>query len=209
MNSFFKKLISSISATFLLFSLMGVVAVQAEDSTSQPYSELIMQGHENIYSDSNSERSTNISEPTVTITSEQQARDIYAPPCSASTWRPGAAGYSRSIQQYDSLTNTLQWGFEFTPLGISFFGPVVSVSGSGGSVSNTNLGYYRSLFGGSIYDVHTQASNYLFHGSIKNYNYIGGQAAALNSGDVITIDLNAISALPSKPTGQFSFSCKI
>ena len=66
-------------------------------------------------------------------------------------WRPGSSGYSRAMTQYSAVSNTMQWGFEFTPMGRSFFGPIVTVSGTGGSVTNTDLGYFRTLFGSSVY----------------------------------------------------------
>ncbi|MDR0269529.1 hypothetical protein [Paenibacillus sp.] len=99
-------------------------------------------------------------------------------------------------------------GFEFTPSGQSFFGPIVTVSGIGGSVTNTDLGYFRTLYGGQLYPPHTEANNYTFHGSISKYQYIGGQAN-FNSGDIVTIDMSALGSLQNNPAGMFSFSCKI
>jgi hypothetical protein len=49
----------------------------------------------------------------------------------------------------------------------------------------------------------------LFHGSISKYNYMGGQAASLNSGDVVTINLGAVGTAAHKPMGSFSISCKV
>ncbi|MCM3259892.1 hypothetical protein M3664_18985 [Paenibacillus lautus] len=124
-------------------------------------------------------------------------------------WRPGSSGYSRAMTQYSAVSNTMQWGFEFTPMGRSFFGPIVTVSGTGGSVTNTDLGYFRTLFGSSVYAPHVQSVDYLFHGSISKYNYMGGQAASLNSGDVVTINLGAVGTAAHKPMGSFSISCKV
>lgn len=194
MKVLYRKVLSSFLATVLLLSLGGIV--QAEGLTDQSYTEEV--GY-------NLKMSSNI---TVTPSEELTATSSSTPGCD-SNWRPGASGYSIAIMQVNPMTNTLQWGFAFTPQGKAYFGAIVAVTGAGGSVTNTNAGYFRTLFGPSIYATHTEANDYLFHGSISKYNYNGGQEASLKSGDVVTITLSAVGTAAIKPSGFFSISCQV
>ncbi|WP_106768036.1 hypothetical protein [Paenibacillus faecalis] len=198
MSSLYRKVISSFLAAVLLLNLWGIVTVQAEELTGQSYVEII--GEDLTLS------------PGITINSvkefEAARSSAYAPSCNTG-WRPGASGYSRTTTNYNPMTNSLQWGFELTPKGKAFFGPFVTVSGIGGSVSNPSLGYFRTLFGNSIYAPHNRANDYLFHGSITRYNYMGGQGARLNSGDIVEINLGAVGTAAHRPSGNFSITCQI
>ncbi|AJG79600.1 MULTISPECIES: hypothetical protein [Bacillus cereus group] len=84
---------------------------------------------------------------------------------------------------------SLMWGFNLTSTAKATPGPTVTVSMPTASVNERPLN--------PPYQPHTQSVAYNFHGSLKNYSYMGG-SYTLKKGDIV--NLNWLVTKNSNPT---------
>ncbi|SDK99669.1 hypothetical protein [Paenibacillus jilunlii] len=137
---------------------------------------------------------------TLTLPSVADARDPIKPACNSVEDRGTAI-----VSTNTSPTPILSWGINFTSLGATVYGSPITVSSIYGSVTKPDLSV-RIIPPGTIYAPHTFAWNYLFHGSISNYNY-GSSSSPLASGDIIHLRFDVDG--PTSVNSVIDIECRI
>lgn len=74
---------------------------------------------------------------------------------------------------------SLMWGFNLTSTTKELLGPIVTVSMPSATINDRPIN--------PPYAPHTESVTYNFHGSLKNYQYIGG-SYTLKKGDIVNLN---------------------
>lgn len=113
----------------------------------------------------------------------------------------GTWNHAVSAVQFQRATGgTLAWGFWFTTQAITILGPTVTVSMP-----------YAYVNGAAInppYQPHTQGTGYNFHGSLNNYQFIGGGSGTIQTGNNVTFYWYAIGSRPNSAADRY-ITCQV
>lgn len=99
----------------------------------------------------------------------------------------------------DSNTRTLQWGLHLNPGSQSKFGDKVTTKLLASRINYSNIN--------PPYAPHTERPNYSFHGSLKNYQLIGGGGGTLQKGDKVYLNFHILGS--NDESDKLEMSCDV
>ncbi|MBE1554377.1 hypothetical protein [Sporosarcina limicola] len=163
-----KKLLMSVS-TLLLVLLLSISSFQLKSASA-------------ISLESNSTLS--LENPSDLI--EPFGYDDEIPYCKNGTYNSDDGESYVTLQTNTSSTDrSIQWGYFIKPSAYHLYKPKLTVSMSGTRINDQRIN--------SPYPMRDESPNYLFHGSIKVYQIIGGSNSNnLKSGDILNLVYNGI-----------------